>query len=312
MAGRFNFPWRQPKTEAGPVVLTSRRLYILPTRIGLVFGVLLFGLLMVSINYGISLGYLFTFLLAGIGLAGLFHTERNLLGLSLRPLAAAPVFAGETAHFRLLTENAATRRRAGLVLEHADQTSESLDLEAATNGELKLDLAQPIRGWHRLDRLTLASTWPLGLFRSWTVFKLDWGVLVYPRPAADALPFPDPSGEGRALSWRRPGEDEFAVLRAYRPGDSTRRIAWKSVARGQAPQTKQFAGAGGGEAWLRWQDCPEPDTEGRLSRLTRWALDAERTGCPWGLELPGSQLPPGRGERHLHEALAALARYGKA
>ena len=39
----FNFPWRQPETEPGPITLTSRRLYILPTRLGLVFGLLLFG-----------------------------------------------------------------------------------------------------------------------------------------------------------------------------------------------------------------------------------------------------------------------------
>ena len=66
------------------------------------------------------------------------------------------------------------------------------------------------------------------------------------------------------------------------------------------------------EVWLRWRDCPEPDAEGRLSRLTRWALDAERGGYVWGLELPGRRLPSGHGEAHLHEALAALARHGQA
>lgn len=309
MAGRrIRLPWRQPERESGPIALTSHRLYILPTRTGLAYGVLVLGTLMASINYGISLGYLFTFLLAGVGVVGMFHTERALHGLGLRPLAPAPVFAGEPARFRLAL--ASDRRRGGLVLEHAGQTSAALDLAAGASGELRLDLVQPRRGWHRLERLTLATTWPLGLFRCWAVFRLDWGVLVYPRPAAVPLPLPEPAGAGRATSLRRAGDDEFALLRDYQPGDSTRHIAWKSVARGLAPQTKQFAGASlGGEVMLRWADCPERDTEARLSRLARWALDAERGGCLWGLELPGRTLVPGRGEHHLHEALAALARY---
>ncbi|MDD4881774.1 MAG: DUF58 domain-containing protein [Gallionellaceae bacterium] len=307
---RFNVPWRQPETEAGPITLDSRRLYILPTRIGLVFALLVFGLLVTSANYGISLGYLFTFLLGGIGVAGLFHSQRNLLGLTLRPLAAVPVYAGEAARFRLRIEKPGARPRGGLVLNHAEASSPQLDLISAGSGELVLELAQARRGFHKPGRLILASTWPLGLFRCWSVFALDWGVLVYPRPAAQPLPFPAATGEGRALSWRRPGEDEFSALREYRPGDSPRHIAWKSVARGQAPLTKQFTGSGGSESWLDWADCPETDTEGRLSRLTRWALDGERAGLVWGLTLPGFRLPPGRGERHLQQALAALARHG--
>jgi uncharacterized protein (DUF58 family) len=220
------------------------------------------------------------------------------------------VYAGDPARFRLAVGNPSPRLRAGFVLGHAGQTSAEIDLVPGATGELQLDLAQPVRGWHRPGRLTLASTWPLGLFRCWTVFALDWGVLVYPRPAATALPFPAPTGVGRSTAWRRDGDDEFSILRGYQPGDPPRRIAWKSVARGRPPLTKQFAGSGGGETWLAWAACPEPDPEARLSRLTRWALDAERAGLIWGLDLPGHRLPPGRGDRHLEAALAALARHG--
>lgn len=307
---RFNVPWRQPEIEAGPLRLTNRRLYILPTRIGLVFGLLLFGLLLASVNYGISLGYLFTFLLAGVGVAGLFHTQRNLLGLNLRPLAVAPVFAGESAHFRLLLENPSPRLRGAFILIHPDALSHQVDLPASGTAELDLALAQPRRGFHSPGKLTLASTWPLGLFRCWTVFALDWGALVYPRPADSPLPFPPASGHGQAAYWRLPGSDEFSNLRDYRPGDSPRRIAWKSLARGRPPLTKQFAGSGGGEAWLNWDDCPEQETEARLARLVRWAIDAEQAGLTWGVVLPGTRLSPGRGAQHLKQALEALARHG--
>lgn len=308
---RFNVPWRQPETESGPIILTARRLYILPTRLGLVFGLLLLGLLVVSINYGISLGYLFTFLLGGVGLVGMLHSQRNLLGLTLKPLATAPVYAGETAQFRLLIENPSRRPRGGFVLVHPESVGPQLDLDPLASGEAILALTQPMRGWHRPGKLSLVSTWPLGLFRCWTVFALDWGVLVYPKPADTALPLPEPAGEGRGTRARRSGDD-FSGLREYRPGDSPRRIAWKNLARGQAPLTKQFAGSGDDECWLDWAACPERDIEPRLARLARWALDAERAGRIWGLSLPGRQLPPGRGDRHLHQALEALARHDPA
>lgn len=308
----IRFPWRQPETETGPITLTTRRLYILPTRIGLAFALLMLGLLLASVNYGISLGYLFTFLLGGVGVAGLFHSQRNLLGITLRPLAASPVFAGETAQFRLQLENPDRRLRGAFVLVHPEALSEPIDLAPGESAELHLNLVQPVRGLQRPGRLTLASTWPLGLFRCWTVFALDWGVLVYPRPAANTLPLPAASGAGRQSAWRQPGDDEFAMLREYRPGDSPRRIAWKSIARGLPPLTKQFAGAGGDELWLDWADCPEADPEARLSRLTRWALDAEQAGHVWGLALPGRRHPLGRGGRHLEQALTALARHDPA
>jgi uncharacterized protein (DUF58 family) len=306
---RPRFPWRAPATESGPVILGTRRLFILPSRIGLVFAVLLIGLLMLSINYGISLGYLFTFLIGGVGLISMLHSQRNLLGLSLHPLGAAPVFAGECARFRLRIENPAGRLRGGLVLLHDDVIAAPIDLPPHGSGEITLDLVQPIRGWQRPGAFTLASTWPLGLFRCWTVFALDWGVLVYPAPATTAMPLPALTGEGHESANRRDGDDEFAMLREYHPGDSPRRIAWKSVARGQSPLTKQFTGSGAGALWLRWNDCQETDVEARLSRLTRWALDAEHRGLAWGLDLPGKHLPPGRGERHLTQALEALARH---
>jgi uncharacterized protein (DUF58 family) len=308
---RFNFPWRQPDIETGPIRLVSRRLYILPTRNGLVFSALLVGLLIASSNYNVSLGYLFTFLMAGVGMAGLFHSQRNLLGLILQPLPVVPVFAGETACFKLHLDNPDTRLHGALRWTKGPHMGSEADVPARSGVELELDLSQPRRGYHRVGPFTLASTWPLGFFRCWTVFALDWGVLVYPRPAPNPLPLPVSSGQGQGKSLDRSGEEEFSGLRGYQPGDALKRIAWKNMARGQPPQTKQFADLQGDALWLDWAAIPEQETEARLSRLTRWVLDAERTGRAWGLRMPGKTLTPGRGDDHLKQALETLARHGE-
>ncbi len=307
-------PWRKPAVESGPLRLTSRRLYILPTRSGLVFALLLFGLLLGAINYGVSLVYLFTFWFIGLAVVGMLHTHRNLSGLVLRASATAPVFAGETAGFKLRVENPSRLRRQRIGLRHALAWGAPGDLAASGETVLELPLPQAERGWKTPGRFAIHSAFPLGLFRCWSVLELDWGVLVYPRPAAESLPLPAPEADddtGHTPPTRGEGQ-EFIGLRGYQPGDATRRIAWKASARGSGKLlTKQFAGGATQHLWLSWWQTPERDVEGRLSRLTRWVLDAHAAGLAYGLKLPGRAVSPQTGEIHLRQCLEALARHGQ-
>ena len=54
----------QPRaTEPGAVLLTQRRVYILPTRQGVAFGAVLVVMVLGSINYQLGLGFVLAFLL---------------------------------------------------------------------------------------------------------------------------------------------------------------------------------------------------------------------------------------------------------
>jgi uncharacterized protein (DUF58 family) len=85
------------------------------------------------------------------------------------------------------------------------------------------------------DGVRLSSTFPLGLFRVTRTVPVAETAVVYPRlrPVPPALLPPErargPAGTRSALSLR--GEEEFAGLREFRPGDSPRRIHWRSSAR---------------------------------------------------------------------------------
>jgi hypothetical protein len=104
--------------EPGAIVLGHRRVYIVPSRLGLFFGAALLILLVGSINYALSLGFALTFLLAGMGLAGMVQTTRNLAQLALRTGRAEPVFAGQPARFRLVLDNASGFDRPEILLRH--------------------------------------------------------------------------------------------------------------------------------------------------------------------------------------------------
>ena len=83
----------------GTAVVGARRIYILPTRYGMIYATLLFLMLIGAVNYGNNPAHLLTFLLAGLGSNAIYLTWRNLRGLSVHCDGSAPVFAGQPAGF---------------------------------------------------------------------------------------------------------------------------------------------------------------------------------------------------------------------
>src|ERR1044071_8755422 len=90
---------RRMPEKSGSIKLNLNSTYILPTRHGVLFGVILYGMLMSSINFSNSMGFLLTFLLTGICLTGMLHTFRNLVSVEISAERSPAAFAGETAVF---------------------------------------------------------------------------------------------------------------------------------------------------------------------------------------------------------------------
>ncbi|GHU19016.1 hypothetical protein FACS189475_05470 [Betaproteobacteria bacterium] len=296
--------------EQLPVVLTRRRIFILPTGAGVLYAVVLFTMLIGAINYNLSLGHALVFLLAGLGLVAMVHTFRNLLGLRITPGRAEAVFAGETAHFTLHVENSWRHERRVLELSIDKNPQVLLDIPAGEQASVAIPCAAARRG--RLDpgRVTLASRYPLGLFRAWSYPHPPLSCLVYPKPLNAPLP-PASSGWEAAGRRGRSGQEDFSGLRERQPNDSPRHIAWKAVARDIEHRPlliKQFDGGAAEELWLDWAaTAHHGDGEMRLSLLAGWVLAAEREQYRYGLRLPGRSIAPDCGPAHRDACLEALA-----
>ncbi|MGA8204984.1 MAG: DUF58 domain-containing protein, partial [Woeseiaceae bacterium] len=104
--------------------------------------------------------------------------------------------------------------------------------------------------------------------------------------------------------------EDFAGLRRFHDGDSPRHVAWKAYARSGQLLSKRFAGADTSSQWFDVDAVPAPDLEARLSILTRWVLDADRSREDYGLRLGASRLGPAHGDAHRRRCLEALALYG--
>ncbi len=316
LRARFQRRMREwARSRQGPdgrrVTILQRRLYILPTGQGLLFGLSVFVMMLASMNYANSMGFMLVFLLASLGMVVMNATHANLLGLELKAVNVSPVFAGETARFQLTVANAGKQPRTGVTLgAEEDERTVTSDIQSVSESLAPVPLTTSRRGWQSIGRLSVETTYPLGLFHAWTWVYMDWRVLVYPTPSVDAPPLPEPLG-GRGLG--RPndqGEDDFGGLRAYQPGDSPRRIAWKASAREQELLTKRFTGTGEEARWFDWAQLPALGEEARLSVLCRWVLEAHAEDLAYGLRIPGELIAPAAGEDHRDRCLKALALYG--
>jgi len=300
------------RDQQWPLVLGQRRIFIVPTAAGMLFALVLLVMLIGAINYDLSLGHALIFLLAGLGLVAMVHSFHNLFGLRLTPGRADAAFVGDLARFPLQLENPRRRQRRALELSFSGQPVVAVDLPAEGGVTIALPCRAQRRG--RLDpgRVTLATRYPLGLFRAWSYIHPSWSCIVYPKPLRTPLP---PTSPAITADHRQgdSGQEDFAGLRPRQLSDPTRHIAWKAVARRsdeQALLVKQFAGGASDELWLDWSlTPPDRDSEERLSILAGWIMLADEGQACYGLRLPGQQVAPAAGSAQRASCLQALALY---
>ena len=303
--------------EAGEVFLNRRRVFIVPARPALTFGFLLLILLIGSINYNLGLGHALTFLIGTCALVDMAATNRNLAGLHLASGRAQPVFAGEEARFELFLHNRTPRDRYAVWIDFASakEARHHVDVMAGGSASVQLSLPSTERGWLPAPRVRLHTRFPLGLFHAWGYWQPDARVLVYPFPEENAPPLPmtgsaTQDGQGSA------GQDDFGGIRSYQPGDPMRHLAWRQIARldpsmGGQIVTKHFEGGAVEDLTLDFDQLPPSlGVEARLSRMTRWVLEAEQRAKPYGFRLGAISFPPACGEAHQAACLQALALYG--
>lgn len=293
------------------VTLRQNRIYILPTAAGLVFLLVAMLVLLMAINYQNNLAYAVTFFMLSVFVTCTIHSYINLSGLRIQALTAEPVFAGDQVLFPYRLSS--PRQVCQLRLEFEHQMPEpAVDLLPGAAETLLIAHPGGQRGRLAPPLLRITSTYPLGLFKVWTWLQFPRQALIYPRPKKLSERIQSAGKETGYARQSAQGDDEFAGLKAYRPGTAINRIAWQAFAKGQGLQVKTYQGQAGQQAlWLDLSDWPELTTEQALSNLCYWVLDYSCQSAQFGLRLPGQEIPPDNTERHKALVLKALALYGK-
>jgi uncharacterized protein (DUF58 family) len=305
---RFNRWLNRRMPPANSITLNQRKIFILPTRQGLIFALLVCAMVMAGINYQNSLVFALAFLLASLFMVAMLHTYRNLSGLSLVAGSTRPAFAGEEAEFTIVLKRLGDRTYESLQLGWNPNLMANANLVKEEEARVRLFVKAKRRGRYNPGRFLLQTLYPLGLFRAWSWIDLDMHTLVYPSPIAGGeIPSTTATSQEEGELILRDGAEDFYGLREYQPGDAIRHIAWRAYARSETLMTKQFAAYADRRVWLEWDHFPGMDRESRLSRLCYWVLQLNSRNDEYGLRLPGLEIQPGRGEAHRDAVLKALA-----
>ncbi|TQV67718.1 DUF58 domain-containing protein [Exilibacterium tricleocarpae] len=290
-----------------PQTLDRFKLFIFPSAAGAGFLVVTLLLWLVGTNYENNLVIGLAFLLTSLFVVSILHTFGNLSGVTLRALDSVPAFVGEDAEVTLLVSAEGGRQYENILLGWPDGSTVAANLLDSRETRCKLFVPTRERGWMDPGRLLVETYYPLGLMRCWTWLDLDIRVLVYPRPIyGGKVPPAEAVADDGSLAADH-GSEDFNGLKAYRPGESLRHIAWKHYARGQGLHTKDFTALVDQRLWLDWEFFDRFDKEGRLSRLCYWVLEISKTQNEYGLRLPGVEIRPGKGLEHKQQVLKALA-----
>jgi uncharacterized protein (DUF58 family) len=308
---RYAADWarRRQGEDRLPVTITARRVYILPTRGGLAFAMLLFIMLLAGLNYSNSMALLITFLLTGFGLIAMHLTHRNLVGVVVRGLDTGDAFAGEHG-LLMITLESSGNARFGIECEAGDSARVTVDLRETGKARADLALLLEKRGRLVVGRIKLSTTFPFGLFHAWTYLHAPVSLLAWPLPRGRREPPAESSSGGDAPSVHRAGDEEWAGLREFRTGDSPRQVAWGAYARGRGLLVKTYQSPA---AHFRIFDLAAVSgpMESRLEQLSAWIVAAHARGERYGLQLAPLEIAPDSGNEHRRRCLDALALYGE-
>ncbi|MBF0224501.1 MAG: DUF58 domain-containing protein [Desulfobacterales bacterium] len=301
--------WDRPVVNL-PQSLNLRRIYILPTRYGIIFIIVLLSMLTGSVNYNNNLGFLLTFLLGSMAIVSTIHTCLNLAGIQILSVKTKPVFAGKLAAFEF-TVRAPSFLRPYINFNFIGEEASYLNLSIEHNNTIQVLAHTNKRGIFAPKSLIISTFFPFGLFRAWSNINVNVSCIVYPSPIPGVLiPTYDVASNNDKGKKEVSGVDDFKGLRAYQQGDSLKRISWKSFSKGQGVLTKEFVAYTGSSFFISFNALHETNLERKLSRLCDMVLKAHNQNLEFGLKLPGTNILPDKGDSHKHRCLKALATFG--
>ena len=294
----------------GAIHLHNRRLYILPTRFGYLFAIMLLFLFLAAINYQNSMAFVLTFMLVSLGILSLWHTHKNLVGITVKLQIPRPVFCGEDCELEFELSHPNTSKRYAIGIQYAEQPPVYLKLDPAASGSVKLKLPTQRRGLFVPGGFTVFTRYPTGLFHAWGWLRFEVPLLVYPKPLSNVRLQQTmvEQFDGHTSTSTIEGDD-FAGLREHRVGESLRHISWRAYAQGRGLLTKTFQGHARPSMWIDWDSIPQGSVEEKLGFMTALVLAAEAEEQKYGLRLPGTVIQQDYGSAHKHVCLQTLAVY---
>ena len=179
---------RRHGADSLPIKINRRRIYILPTRFGVMLACMLVAMLIAGLNYNSNLALAFGFLMASVALVTMHHCNRNLLGLQVDVTTEVDAFAGREAGFEFVLKNDSNVDRRDVEIRCLGARG-IRSVPARSSESVPVAVPVPRRGIVRIAQFELRTRYPFGWFHAWTYVQGSLTAYVAPAPqGARTLP----------------------------------------------------------------------------------------------------------------------------
>ena len=298
-------------------ILKNNKIYIIPTRFGILYFIVIIVMILTGATYSNNLIYLLGFFLFSVFVSGMVQTHNNIKGLQIKILNVEDCFEGEDTQVMVQILNPTKKTKQTIRIIASDKSirheipGKAEVIEPHKSVTLQFPIQTQERGDFQLKKVNIYTNYPVGLFRSWMYQKVSFTYFVYPRPLNFSQSRFQLKGEKENL---RAGsesyhslESDFKEHRNYQYGESYRRIDWKAYARKRLLLVKNFDGSSGNLKSFDYNELSHLNTEQKLQQLSFWIFESKREKESFQLILPQFKLSSGNTESHAKSGLRALA-----
>lgn len=289
---------RQP--AAPSVTLTQKLIFILPSRYGCWFMLLMLLLYLLGTNYQNNLILLVMYLMLSLFLLSIVLTYQNMSMLQLQCHTTTELFSGDSGYvsIRLRSDKPHYMLQMGFVAQPVVELPELTD-------NVALPLTAVGRGCFTLPRIKISSVYPFGLWRSWSYVALQQKYWVYPAMLAGQQLTDFSQQDTTGQQNPQPGD----TIQPYRSGDSLRYLLWKRLARdpyNPVVRQEQYSP----QPDPHWVEVPALSGEAKeraLSQACQQLVTLAQGNAIYGLKLPLVEVAQSTGPAHLQRCLQELA-----
>ncbi len=248
------------------------------------YGSLCFILLLMGMAYGNNLVYVVCFYLTTMGLAMAKLTNDHIDHIVIEKSYIKDAFAESDQIVYVLIRNTTQQVLKQVEIKIANQKNAvRLDLRPDEAQTVEVLWSPTKRGIQPLPRIRIQSSYPAGMFQAWKILRSKEDVIIYAAKRGQKE-FPQAGASS---------QDSIGILkeiREYQPGDSPKRIHWRSLAKSNQLRTLLHEGNENQICHLNWDSVRDLALESRLEQLTLWITQAHGLGSPWELKLPTKEF----------------------
>jgi uncharacterized protein (DUF58 family) len=285
--------------------------FILPTRFGWAILGLMTCLFILGTNYQNNVILMFCYFVFALLLLSLFHSYVSFVQYQITFRPIDNFFSNQHVQLDLELSHKTSRSSLHSLSNIALYSKTKPIYEYLEDGLNHVAVSSFKRGLHKLDRVSVESIFPFGLFRCWTHLSVPYEFFVFPSPTACSLKLRQQQSKGKTgnRNGLKVTSEDLQGIRNYRDTDPIHHVSWKHFAKGQGLLSKDFNDRTAISGWLNFDDYYSGDPEQTLNELSYQILELSNQDALFGFSLGAQQIMPSSGLKHQQQCLEAIALY---